>query len=352
MLLTHLPTVLEGSIRGKVSVKAVGPAGCGKTSLMRDVAESYGKKIGRPFACRLLTVPTMDAPDVKGYFVVNDDRTKASFTRPHFFPIPGEDPEDGVIILDEFELGEPIVKKAFASIILEHGTDDYKLPEGWTVWLTSNRVEDKAGVTRALMHLNNRHCILPVEPDPIGWRVWAESANVHPTIIAFATRFPHLVFEDTPPKGTGAFCSPRSVVLMGQHLAELYPDSTSGAALPHDAIASEVAAGWVGMGVATEFMTFAKLSNEVPDFEDILKDPASFRIPNDAGVKFILVQYCASLTDTKNIGSVMTYIDRMPMEYQVAFIKSIMSRDRELRMTKAFGAWSRKNGALITSVYS
>lgn len=351
---TDLPNVLRSFYKARRTPHLVGPPGIGKSALVDQTRALISKDVGGAKVDLITyTLTDKDAVDVRGFLLPDQATNTASFTRPPMFPrMDLGASEYGILFLDEFAQADQIIQKACSSVIYERRIDDVYLPDGWSVVMASNRMSDRAGVGKPLMHNVNRVCTIEVTPDPVGWRVWAEAMRVHPTVISFAMRNVGVVFSGEVPAKDNPYCTPRSLCMLGDTLKAMMPDDTTSAALPTDHISIEVMKGWIGEGAAHEFLAFAKLSNEVPEFEEILKSPSTFPMPKEPDILYILAQYCAANATMDNLGATMQYTNRMPKDYQTHFMKSIMTRDQSLMLHESYIQWNIDNGDLILSVYS
>src|SRR5829696_4762350 len=159
-----------------------GPAGVGKSSLVRQAAEQLGLGLVDVRATLL------DPVDLRGLPRLDGDR--AVWLPPAFLPRGGA----GLLFLDELAQAAPLVQAACLQLTLDRKVGEYELPDGWTVVAASNR----AGAHRLISPLLNRFVHLDVDVSPEDWQAWAVAAGVAPEVRAFLGYRPALLAQFDP----------------------------------------------------------------------------------------------------------------------------------------------------------
>jgi hypothetical protein len=366
MRILDLIKVFPDLYEARTAVHLIGPPGCGKSEVLkyeiRDVlSDRYGERFGfcgKTEEAWLL--PTLDAPDLRGFLVPTKDPTTGEatsyFTRSPLYPSDDylEAHPRGIFVLDERNAADLLTQKAAAPVILSKLFGDRRLPEGWMVVSASNRVSDRAGVIRPPTHLTNREVMINLEADAVSWAVWAEKHGLHPMTIAFAKKMPGAVFSESVPAGDGAFATARSFTAAAKFLAIKAGVDKKGNVnmeLPNDPLTQQVVAGSVGDGSAAQMFAFFKLHDKLPDIEDIIKDPTKAKCPTQLDAAYAAVQLCIHYAKPENIDRFWTYVERLPRELQVSAAVSLIKRGGGVLInSKALGAWVSKNRALISNV--
>ena len=106
--------------------------------------------------------------------------------------------------------------------------------------------------------------------------------------------------------------------------------------------------GTVGEGPAAEFMAFADVIKDLPSVDEIKLNPTKTVVPESPATLFALTTALASAVSPNNMDILMKYIDRMPAEFQVVFMRDALIRDDAVAKTKSFMDWGVKNGALLS----
>jgi hypothetical protein len=365
MRIMDLIKVFPDLYEARTAVHLIGPPGCGKSDVLKNdirdlLSERYGERFG---FCgdneEAWLLPTLDAPDIRGFLVPTKDKNGEAasyFTRSPLFPSDeylAAHPR-GIFVLDERNAADLLTQKATAPVILSKLFGDRRLPPGWIVVSASNRQSDRAGVIRPPTHLTNRECLIYIDTDATSWSIWAERRNVHPMAIAFAKRFPGVVFSDSVPAGDGPFSTARSYTEAAKFLAIKAGVDSKGRPnleLPNDPLTQQVVAGHVGDGTSAQAFAFFKLHDKLPDPEDIIKDPSKAKCPDQLDAAYAAVQLCVHYAKPENIDKFWTYVERLPREVQVSAAVSMIKRGGGVLInSKSLGSWVSKNRALITNV--
>jgi hypothetical protein len=180
----------------------------------------------------------------------------------------------GVLVLDDLPAASTAVQVASRQISLEHRVHDAVIAPGVMVIVTGNRREDKSAAATLPAHFRNSVLLLTVDADFRGWARWYAEQGLDPLIPRFLTfRTGHFSQLPKDADGQGAFATPRSWT----SFARLLP-----VARATDTV-WEVAAGLVGEGVATEFVAFQRVAEELVSAEEVLDDPKG-ALPDPAAV--------------------------------------------------------------------
>ncbi len=332
-------TLLERTDKNKhQAVLFVSGPGLGKSSIVEQAAEEFSKKIGEPVMCKPFHLTTVEPPDVRGFGLPDkevDGVRDMSFTRPPWAVKKGE-PARGILFLDELGQASHDVQKPAAELLLHRRVGNYQLPQGWIVVAASNREADRSGVQRELACITNRRAVIKSEPILDAWVNWAEKTGVHPLAIAFSKVKPGLVFSDTIPEKPGPYCTPRSLVMLSEFIGEL-----------DMAVFTEMACGLIGDGTAAEFVAFLRVAEQLPSFEEIVKNPTGTEVPKRSDASYAAMQMIAHRVDDKTAKACFTYLKRMGREFQVAGLRGAFNRSPGLVRTPDFAAWLRDNKELV-----
>ena len=365
MRIMDLIKVMPDLYEARTAVHLVGPPGCGKSDVLKyDIRNLLSEKYGEEFgfcgdAEEAWLLPTLDAPDIRGFLVPTKDangEAASYFTRSPMFPSDdylAKHPR-GIFVIDERNAADLLTQKATAPIVLSKLFGTKRLPDGWIVVSASNRVSDRAGVIRPPMHLTNRECVIPIDTDVTSWAIWAEARGLHPLGIAYAKKFPGNVFADAVPSTDGPFSTARSYTAALNFLAVKAGKDAKGnynLDLPSDPVTQQIVSGHVGDGTAATMFAFFKLRDKIPDIEDIEKDPTKAKCPDQLDAAYAAVQLCIHYAKAANVDRLWTYVERLPRELQVSAAVSLIKRSGgQLINSKNLGQWVAKNRALITNV--
>lgn len=357
MRIMDLVKVAPALYKSQTSLMLAGPPGIGKSALRAVFVETLSKTFGVQFGSITTELPTVDAPDFRGFMVPtkdSDGRLVSAYTRSAVAPTKEylEKYPHTVMFIEEVLSGDMLTQKAAAPAFLERKFGDLQLPD--TVWIvgTTNRVSDRSGATKSLAHLRNRVRWVDLQFDILSWSVWAEEQGIHPFLVACAKKNPGM-FVTTVPDHDNPFCTPRSYVHAATLLSQIAGEDEDGnpnMKLPNDPVTQALVAGDVGDGAAATMFSFFKLHNELPDIEDILKDPMHAKCPERLDAAYAAVQLCIHYAIPKNIDALWQYVERLPKELQATTAKSLIERSGGILVnSKALAAWVAKNRALIVN---
>ncbi len=174
-----------------------GPPGIGKSSIVREFAESVG------LVCVSLLGSQLAPEDLIGVPQIVDGTSR--FCPPSL--IARKEPY--CLFLDELNACSHEVQKAFYSLIQERRIGEYTLPEGSVVIGAGNRAQDNAIVRPMSSALLNRMVHVHLRVSHRDWLEWAYQNDIHPLVTHYIeTRPDHLWSQ--PPKHEEPFSTPRA----------------------------------------------------------------------------------------------------------------------------------------------
>ena len=335
---------------GKSVYLRSGP-GRGKTTTIEAAVPQIARDLGLDLGIVTVSGPNLQPGDTVGFGVPkhnSDGTSDMVFTRPFFWKTDAgrylEEYQGGIIFVDEADKMDVDLKKVMGEMALSGRCGPHRLPKGWVVWMAGNRQGDRSGSTKELDHLINRRLEVDIEDDIQGWEQWALRHGVHHSIIAFAVSNPHIVFPDGAPEKQGPFCTPRSIVSVGELLLTLSGNSGN---LPTDTDAVELAAAGIGQAAAAQLFATIRLESELPAISSILGNPGAAKLPGAPDAQMLTVYKLASLADDTTVSAFITYVERLPADFGVTFAKSLCTRNPMFIAKPAMMAWAKRNSAIM-----
>ena len=110
---------------------------------------------------------------------------------------------------------------------------------------------------------------------------------------------------------------------------------------------NETIKGTIGEGAAVSFLAHVKNLHGLPTVDQVLMDPDGAKLPTNSSAQYAMVEALHPKVSTNNVGRVMTYIKRMPVEYQTIFIRAAIRRDEKLTGTKDYMSWCLANQSVL-----
>lgn len=336
--------------------------GRGKSEWVRSQVKRMSKQTSSLWGFASCFLATMTPSDLMGYMVPmkEGNHVLSQFSLPSWYQtadaITGkldgklvDDYEHGILFLDEFGQGEADVKRASAELMLNGQLGPHKLPKGWTVVAASNFASDRSGVTKDFDFLINRRTLIEISDDLQDWENWAFANGINPVLIAFANQNPNIVFSPGVPDKQGPWCTPRSLVNLGKILDQMMDPNGD---LPTHSEAVELAHGTIGSGASSQLFAMIKLGQEMPKYEEIVRDPKNAKLPKAPDAQMLVCYRLAAAVTDKDVGPVVDYCERLPKEFSITFAKQAVRRDAKLINTKRFGEWCTTNATLMSAIQS
>ena len=103
----------------------------------------------------------------------------------------------------------------------------------------------------------------------------------------------------------------------------------------------------VGTGPAGEFLAFAKIADKLPDIDNLIANPSSYMPSEDPAVLYALTGAVASRAEQSKLDNIMKLAGKIPVEFQVVLVKSILALNRTLFQQPTIQAWVQKNADVV-----
>jgi len=308
------------------------PPGLGKSAIMHQLADEDKDEDKTGFID--VRVSTMLPEDLTGIPVPDLENRVAVWLRATFWPEEKRDGKRGIIAFDELSDAPRNLQSCIYRVILDRQIGDFKLPPGWWPMAAGNRREDRAAAQSISTALANRFAHIHIRPDYEAWLRWANLNDVNPLLMGYIKWRPEMLFSMAG-ADLLAFPTPRSWT----QASKVFTKDGS--------LRFRLLSGIVGEGAATDVETFFTALN-LPDFEDVIKDPMSTLIPEEPASRFALSSLLARNMTTANMAQIMKYINRdhFGADFSTVVILDATKRDQSLCETQAFVKWARTNKTL------
>ena len=184
-----------------------------------------------------------------------------------------------------------------------------------------NKSTDKAVVAQMSTALQSRLIHFELVASVPEFTEYATKEEFDYRIISFVNFMPSKLMDFKPDHSDKTFACPRTY----EFLSRL----TKGREITAE-MAPRIA-GTIGSGVGTLFMTFAKEFDRLPKLADIVRDPSSVPIPDEASTKYATISMLIENGNEENIEPIIDYVERFAMELQIVFTRGFNVRHPKLR---------------------
>lgn len=318
-----------------IATMAMSSPGMAKTSSHFQVAD--GNRVG----CTTFISATAEPQDVNGIpdiVEIPEVGKVTDWIKPEIFrKPPGE-----MFLFDEATKAPESMLNALSMLINERRAGMHHIPPGSTICLAGNNIGDNAGDIPMPTHVSNRVCRIQVYMTFEHWLEWAAEGGIDPLLTGFVRQHGASSFSFDPDQQTNP--TYRSMARVN-NLLKLN--------LPKDILTTAVA-GYIGESAASRFRTYISHYGELDSPEQIIADPENARIPsgnNAEGMYYAVASSLIGHVNKKNIGKVMTYLNRLPSKEIIVFaVKDIMLRYPELSRDPSLSKWKLDNQRLFSAI--
>ena len=302
--------------------------GIGKSDVMRQLSDESNSGFID------IRVGTMLPEDLTGIPVPDLEKRLAVWLRANFWPDEKRDGETGIMAFDELSDAPRNLQSCIYRVVLDRQIGEYKIPPGWWPVAAGNRREDRAAAQSISTALANRFAHIHVRADADCWVNWANQHDIDPLLIGFIKYRPNLI-HSMDGADLLAFPTPRSWAKASK-VFNLHAE------MRHRALC-----GIVGEGAAIEVKQFFEIVN-LPDLDDILKNPTKAPIPDQPASQYALTSLLSRKMTKDNFAQIYKYIKRddFGSDFATVVILDATKRDDTLCDTSSFTDWARTNKSL------
>lgn len=338
---------MQLNVPGTLPVILIGKPGEGKTAIAEAATKAIGPNAKMLFASDAkdipLHAPTREPIDLPGLPTIKDGRT--TWAQSDF--IPTDEDGEGVVVIDELKQCPPNNMAGFSQLIWSRGVNKHKLGSRWAMVITSNGDADKCATHKIPMHIRSRMTHIYVESCVNTTVAYANENKWHPKVIAFLRFRPELVNNFDPKLNADTYCIPRTLEALSGLMYTVDTYETNGN--PMNAIVRDALIhGTIGEGAAVEFIGFLKLVDTLPDPNKVYSQPDTLPVPDDPAVCYALSATLAHKATDNTLAAILTYLDRVGIEYATKAVVDIGKRSPDLADNEAYASWCVRNNHMLS----
>lgn len=318
--------IITDAIKAKLVAMLVGSPGIGKSQVVYAIAKEYNLFVID------LRLSQCDPTDLMGFPHIIG--TRAGYAPMNTFPIEGDEIPAGysgwLLFMDEFNSAVPAVQAAAYKIVLDKMVGIYHLHKNVAIVCAGNLESDNAIVQPMSTALQSRLLHLELIVDTKELIDHANDKHWDPRITSFLEFKPGNAYTFTPDHTDKTYACPRTWEFADRILKTVAPGAKHLLAM---------LAGTVSEGIAREFMGFCKVHADLPKIAKIITDPLGQRVPDEPSIRYALAGSISHNADMDNLGALVKYVKRMPMEFQVFALKGAVRRNNKLMAHPAIQEW-------------
>lgn len=325
--------LIEACIKAKIVPFIKGSPGIGKSQIVYAIAKKYGLKVID------IRLAQCDPVDLMGFATIDKTTGKGYYAPMATFPIKGDKVPDGyngwLLFMDELTSAPRALQAASYKIILDRMVGMEHLHKNVAIVAAGNLDSDGAIVEEMSTALKSRMAHINVEPHNKKWADWASAEGFDARITSYINSGGALTnFKPDSPEDT--YGCPRTWEFTNRLLL-VAPPKLENVALY---------AGVLGEGLAREFIAYCDLAVHMPQLSEILANPKLVQVPDEPSVLWMLCGVLSKALTPKNADTLMEFINRIPVEFQVVCLRQAKLKDTpEMIKQKSIIDWVTRNGA-------
>ena len=302
--------------------------GIGKSAAVHQLAKRFNLKV---IDIRL----AQEDPTALGGFpsIVNG---RSTYAPPERFPLEGDKIPDGykgwLIFFDEINSAPRSVVSAAYKIVLDRMIGEKHLHPNVRMIAAGNLATDNAIVNEMGTAMRSRVVHIHVTTHADNWLDFAAKAGFDSRVVSYLHYQANKInsFKQFGSSSDETFACERTWEFVSKILKANYPDETT----PVPADVAPLLAGTVG-STAYEFVTYTEAFKDLPTIQQVLANPCGCALPVAPAVRYLMTGMLVGNTTMDNADKIATYVDRLPKEFAMVFIKLLWGKsDKFLNVPK------------------
>lgn len=353
--ISQATSMVRRAIRANLVPMIKGSPAIGKSSIVHKLAKENNLKLID------MRLSQCDPTDLLGFPKV--DGPKASYVPMATFPLDNDplplkspayaagetlpdgtvatDPVDAtyyagwMLFLDEFSSAPRSVQAAAYKLVLDRMVGTNHLNSKCAIVCAGNKESDGAIVEEMSTALQSRLIHISLVPDAKEWNDWAIGAGIDHRITSFIQWQPKNLYTFKADHTDDTYASPRTWEFTNRLLADGLNDS--------DPDFLPLLSGTIGHGVTSEFRVFCDIAAKLPTVPMIMANPDKIEVPEEPSILFAVTGALAAQFDHKDVAPFVTFMNRLPAEFQIVMLKQTIGRDKTVLTLPEIQNWCQVN---------
>jgi len=326
-----------------------GSPGMGKSALAAFIAKT------RNLFLIDLRLAQCDVTDLIGFPFMDHSTKLASYYPLDTFPITstplplkadGTQYSGWLLMLDELTSARQDIQAASYKLILDRMVGNHRLHDKVFVMAAGNLETDNAIVEPMSTALTSRMAHIYMRVDKADFESWAYSeGDIDSRIMAFLGWKPNFLYNFKPESTYDTYACPRTWEFVSRIIK---------AAGKIDANTRNLVCGLIGKAVGTEFCSFVKIVDELPNLDLVFTNPHGAPLP-DMGrpdMQYATVTALSQRCNASNMDQAIHYIRRLPQEMQMIMVKmTLLNKTNEEKLaisqSEVFREWRNQMSKVV-----
>jgi hypothetical protein len=342
LIKTDIKNTLNAWNKGKMVERQcfhiIGPAGVGKTEVMKQITDELTIELKRQFNLIIVKAPVLSRDDFIIPFPITDNGN-ISFKMLYSDFVPKDPDSYGLFVIDEFSRGDHSLQQLLWQVQNEYKVHLMDFPRHWFVISIDNpddseyqldSMEDAAGLRRQL------HIYTEVNtPDFLKYAI---ENNFHETVIEFIQTHPDYLYDWDSQKLGAVYANPASYEKLSHHMWKF--ELNNGIERHYDDIEA-LASGLLNVAKARLFIEFIREGKDINpkdivfDYKKVRPKILQFLKDNDnASLGNIMTSFVTYLTTSKpkyldkEKENIAKFLVDMPLDSSALYVTIMDNLDR------------------------
>lgn len=168
----------------------MGPAGVGKTEIVRQAAEELGLaflsySITHHTRQSIIGLPRLVEGTVEGETVSMTEYTMSEIIAQVYKIMEDTGKDRGILFLDEFNCASESLRPIMLQLLQDKSFGPHAIPDGWMLVLAGNPSEYNRAASDLDPVTADRMRLVHIQPDYAAWRAYAKTHGVHPVVLSY-----------------------------------------------------------------------------------------------------------------------------------------------------------------------